>query len=245
MNKPLLACLSIESQEELRLAFADDLHASRLDVIVVSGERQPRFLYSRVGDAIVQVTAAAENCEMQIGELLSQKLLHLDILQRGRQLATPLLHELPEFLGLLEGEEPLNMPIGLHPFGDCGQCAQMGSGAVGRRYHQKKQLHRPTILALELDTLPRQPDRDFHSAQVLHLAVRNGDTAPDGGRAELLALDKAPVHQFGIGDDAGLCHLVSQCAQDTWTIRTGEVRKDELELGERAERRWDIATLAR
>ena len=80
MREPLLTGLSIESQEELHLAFTDDLYASRLDVVVVSRERQPRFLYSRVGDAVVQVAAAAEDREMQVDELLPQELAHLHIL---------------------------------------------------------------------------------------------------------------------------------------------------------------------
>src|SRR5215212_2797269 len=53
----------------LRLRCADDLHAPRLDVLVVAGEREPRLLHARTGDDPVQAVVAGDEFQLQVVQL--------------------------------------------------------------------------------------------------------------------------------------------------------------------------------
>src|ERR1044071_1974984 len=65
----------------------------------------------------------------------------------------------------------------------------IGAGAL-RREQQEDQIHRLAIERLEIDR-PLEPRKQAeHVAELLQLAVRNGDAVADAARGELLTLQQ-------------------------------------------------------
>src|SRR5436190_303043 len=65
----LLAQPRRKALEVLRLRRADDLHAPRLDVLVVAGEREPRLLHARPRDHATQPVVAGDELEQKVIQL--------------------------------------------------------------------------------------------------------------------------------------------------------------------------------
>src|SRR5262249_35710963 len=60
--------LGIEGGQEAKLALADDLHPSWLDVLVEAGERQAGLLHPGMEDQSLEAVLATENVEVEIRE---------------------------------------------------------------------------------------------------------------------------------------------------------------------------------
>ena len=65
----LLAQARRQRLQILRLRLADDLHAPRLDVFVVAGERQARLLHARTQDRAVEAVVAGDQLQRKIVEV--------------------------------------------------------------------------------------------------------------------------------------------------------------------------------
>src|SRR5205814_3357060 len=62
----LLAQAHRQRLQVLRLRLADDLHAPRLDVLVVAGEGQPRLLHARPEDGAIEPVVAGDELESEV-----------------------------------------------------------------------------------------------------------------------------------------------------------------------------------
>src|SRR5207237_9810385 len=57
----------------LRLRLADDLHAPRLDVLVIAGEGEPRLLHAGTEDGAIEAVVAGDELESEVFELSGQE----------------------------------------------------------------------------------------------------------------------------------------------------------------------------
>jgi hypothetical protein len=74
--EPLAALPRLDREQVLDLALAHDLDATGLDVGVIAGERQTGLLHARMSDRIVEVLFAGDHRQVEIGELVAEKLAH-------------------------------------------------------------------------------------------------------------------------------------------------------------------------
>ena len=124
------------------------------------------------------------------------------------------------------------MAVALDPAGDRRQRLQVrGRRGVGRD-DQKQQPHRLAVGRFEVDALAQQPDRHDHVAQALDLAVRHRDAVPEGGAAQLLALEQPVVEQIGVLDDVRADHELGKSAQNGGSVRSRQIDEDQVGAGE-------------